>query len=79
MFIGPKGSPPVLVRVTAMLGDVVPVVTLPKSTEVVEIAMSVSTAPAGAANVEEANTSAVSPRNAENNLATGFTRLSPCG
>jgi hypothetical protein len=43
MLIGPKGSPPVFVNVTAT-DALLPTATVPKSTDVVLIAMSVSTA-----------------------------------
>ena len=46
MLMGPKGSPPVFVSVTDACA-VLPTLTWPKSIAVVEIAMSVSTAPAG--------------------------------
>lgn len=45
MLIGPKGSPPVFVNVTAVVA-VVLTATVPKSMAVALIAMSVSTAPA---------------------------------
>src|SRR4249919_742715 len=46
MLIGPNGEPPVLVSVTEIGPPVLPMSTLPKSTVLVSMAMSVSTAPA---------------------------------
>ena len=45
MLIGPNGEPPVLVSVTEIGPPVLPMSTLPKSTVLVSMAMSVSTAP----------------------------------
>ena len=68
MLIGPKGSPPVLVRVTAA-DAVEPTVTWPKSMAVVEIAMSVGTARAGAAKGNEMD---ITPMSAMDTLKASF-------